>query len=104
MSEHGTESAGDQVRQPGTAGRLDQGLDQRLDQAQVEGSGGIRERFTNPGLPPHVPRSADLDEKAARRAERQVATLFGISMVATVCLLYTSDAADDLTRVDLGGR
>ena len=23
---------------------------------------------------------------------------------AKVCLLYTSDAADDLTRVDLGGR
>src|SRR5665811_960151 len=22
----------------------------------------------------------------------------------TICLLYTSDAADDLTRVDLGGR
>ena len=25
-------------------------------------------------------------------------------MVTQVCLLYTSDAADDLTRVDLGGR
>src|SRR5665811_590905 len=24
--------------------------------------------------------------------------------LSTVCLLYTSDAADDLTRVDLGGR
>jgi ubiquinol-cytochrome c reductase iron-sulfur subunit len=97
MSEHGTESAGDQVRQPGTAGSLDQGLDQRLDQAQVEGSGGIPERFTNPGLPPHVPRSADLDEKAARRAERQVATLFGISMVATVVFLVAYFAIDQRT-------
>src|SRR5665811_1616995 len=28
---------------------------------------------------------------------------FGIAVAGT-CLLYTSDAADDLTRVDLGGR
>ena len=30
----------------------------------------------------------------------------GILTIATIigCLLYTSDAADDLTRVDLGGR
>src|SRR5450759_3029069 len=97
MSEHGTESAGDQVRQPGTAGRLDQGLDQRLDQAQVEGSGGIPERFTNPGLPPHVPRSADLDEQAARRAERQVATLIVISMVVTVVFLVAYSAIDHRT-------
>ena len=25
-------------------------------------------------------------------------------MKSMICLLYTSDAADDLTRVDLGGR
>src|SRR5665811_54178 len=32
---------------------------------------------------------------------------FGVPMMGAVlntCLLYTSDAADDLTRVDLGGR
>ena len=28
----------------------------------------------------------------------------GITVVYVTCLLYTSDAADDLTRVDLGGR
>ena len=27
-----------------------------------------------------------------------------IEAVNSTCLLYTSDAADDLTRVDLGGR
>ena len=27
-----------------------------------------------------------------------------LSCVFNSCLLYTSDAADDLTRVDLGGR
>ena len=52
-----------------------------------EGGSGVPERFSNPGLPPHVPRSADLDEGAARRAEKQVATLFGVSMVATLIFL-----------------
>jgi len=59
----------------------------RLDQGHVEGTGGIPERFTNPGFPPHVRRASDLDERAARRAERQVAALFSISMLATVTFL-----------------
>jgi ubiquinol-cytochrome c reductase iron-sulfur subunit len=67
------------------------------EQGLVEGSAGVPERFSNPGLPPHVPRSADLDEKAARRAERQVATLFGISMVATVVFLVAYFAIDQKT-------
>ena len=37
----------------------------RLDQGHVEGTGGLPERFANPGLPPHVPRMSDLDEKGA---------------------------------------
>jgi ubiquinol-cytochrome c reductase iron-sulfur subunit len=41
-----------------------------------------------------VPRSADLDEAGARRAERQVATLFGISMLATVIFLVAYFAID----------
>jgi ubiquinol-cytochrome c reductase iron-sulfur subunit len=56
----------------------------RLDQGHIEGTGGLPERFQNPGLPPHVPRMADLDEKAAKRAEKQVATLFGLSSLATI--------------------
>jgi ubiquinol-cytochrome c reductase iron-sulfur subunit len=87
MSEHGTEPPEGQVSQPGTSVRLDQRHDNRPDERQLEGAGGMPERFSNPGLPPHVPRLADIDEKAARRAERQVATLFGISMVATVVFL-----------------
>lgn len=59
----------------------------RLDQGHVQGSGGIPERFSNPGLPPHVLRNADRDEKAAKRAERQVAGLFGLSIVGTVVFL-----------------
>jgi ubiquinol-cytochrome c reductase iron-sulfur subunit len=59
----------------------------RLDQGHVVGDGGLPERFTNPGLPAHVARMADLDEDAARRAEKQVSTLFGISIVATLLFI-----------------
>ena len=41
-------------------------------------------RFPNPGLPSHVDRLADTDVKAARRAERQVATLFVLSAVGAI--------------------
>jgi len=45
------------------------------------------ERFENPGLPPHVDRMADTDVKAARRAERQVAFLFVLSILGTLLTL-----------------
>ena len=86
MSENGTEPAEAQPGHPGTAVRLDQG--------HIQGSGGTPERFFDPGLAPHVPRLADHEEKAARRAERQVAALFGISMVATVIFLVAYFAID----------
>ena len=44
-------------------------------------------RFENPGLVPHRPRMADVDPKAAKRAERQVATLFAISALGTLITL-----------------
>lgn len=51
----------------------------------VEGAAG--DRFENPGLPPHRPRRADVDEDAAKRAERQVTTMFGLSILATLGFL-----------------
>ncbi len=47
----------------------------------------LPERFENPGLPAHRLRMADVDAKAAKRAERQVATLFGISAIGTLLAL-----------------
>jgi ubiquinol-cytochrome c reductase iron-sulfur subunit len=47
----------------------------------------VPDRFDNPGLPAHQHRMADTDPKAAKRAERQVATLFVLSMVGTILLL-----------------
>ncbi len=58
-----------------------------LDQGHIEGTGGIPQHFHDPGLPPHVHREADLSEKAAKRAERQVALMFIISIVATLLFI-----------------
>jgi ubiquinol-cytochrome c reductase iron-sulfur subunit len=46
--------------------------------------------IADPGLPPHDPRPTDVDEDAEKRAERQVATLFGLSAVCAVlfCVAY----------------
>ena len=47
------------------------------------------EAIKDPGLPAHVHRKADTDPAAADRAERQVATLFGISALGTVLLIVS---------------
>ena len=61
----------------------------RLDEGHHVGDGGLPERFVNPGLPPHVHRMADESEKAAKRAERQVASLFMLSIIGTVIFLVS---------------
>ena len=43
--------------------------------------------FPNPGLPPHEPRRADVDPRAARRAERIVTALFLLSVVGSVIFI-----------------
>lgn len=53
----------------------------------VADSGALPERFSNPGLPPHRQRLADIDTGAAKRAERQVASLFGVSAIGTVVVI-----------------
>jgi ubiquinol-cytochrome c reductase iron-sulfur subunit len=40
--------------------------------------------FADPGLPAHRPRIQDIDERAANRSERAVASMFLLSMLATV--------------------
>jgi ubiquinol-cytochrome c reductase iron-sulfur subunit len=47
------------------------------------------EPIKDPGLPEHVYRKSDTDPKAADRAERQVAAMFGISALGTVLLLVS---------------
>jgi ubiquinol-cytochrome c reductase iron-sulfur subunit len=58
------------------------------------------EPIANPGLPEHHPRPTDVDPVAEKRAERQVATLFGLSALFALltCVAYfTLDVGDDPT-------
>ncbi len=98
MNEQDTPHTGTDVTpaaQHGTAVRLDEG--------HVVGEGGLPERFTNPGLPHHVPRMADLDDGAAKRAEKQVATLFGISILGTILFIVLYFAIPVEATIDLPG-
>jgi ubiquinol-cytochrome c reductase iron-sulfur subunit len=47
------------------------------------------EAIKDPGLPAHVHRKADTDPKAAKRAERQVATMFLVSALGTLLLIFS---------------
>lgn len=66
----------------------------------------LSERFENPGLPEHIHRQGDHDEAAARRSERQVATLFGLSMLATVLFVvaYAVIGKDDDVTIPILGK
>ena len=53
--------------------------------------------YANPGVPEHHWRPTDVDPKAEKRAERQVATLFGLSAICTVLMVvsyFTVDVND----------
>ena len=56
------------------------------------------EPIADPGLPAHQPRPTDVDEASERRAERQVATLFGLSTVFTLLFCVSYFVFDDRRR------
>ncbi|HEX3614545.1 MAG TPA: Rieske 2Fe-2S domain-containing protein [Sporichthyaceae bacterium] len=57
----------------------------------------VDDPFADPGLHHGEPRRTDVDERAAKRAERQVAALFGLSTVATVAFVVCFVAIDPHT-------
>ncbi len=61
------------------------------------------DRFENPGLPAHIHRAADDDPTAGKRAEKQVATLFGLSMLATLVFMVAYFAIPDESTFYLPG-
>jgi len=65
------------------------------------GSEAIPEHFTDPGDAPHRPRQADIDPKAAKRAERQVVGLFTVSILGTVLFIAAYFAIPELTIANL---
>lgn len=65
--------------------------------------------IANPGMPAHLPRPTDVDKKAEKRAERQVATFFFLSMACAVLFVVayygielTENAGDNVTFIGLG--
>ncbi|MDT0214822.1 Rieske 2Fe-2S domain-containing protein [Rothia sp. ARF10] len=80
MNEQDSQPTGGEVTHTGEFGKGAV----RLDQGHVIGDGGIPARFENPGFPPHPLRGADLDEGAAKRAERIVGGLFLLSILGTL--------------------
>lgn len=63
-----------------------------------EGAGlpGNPEAMDNPGLPEHQPRPTDVDESQATRAERQVATMFGLATLLSLgfCVAFFAIPGD----------
>jgi ubiquinol-cytochrome c reductase iron-sulfur subunit len=58
----------------------------------------VNDLYADPGLPEHQWRPTDVDEHAEKRAERQVATLFGLSAICTILFLvsyFVFDIGDD---------
>ncbi|HEX7715681.1 MAG TPA: ubiquinol-cytochrome C reductase, partial [Marmoricola sp.] len=58
----------------------------------------VAEPIPNPGLPEHLPRPTDVDPAAEKRAERQVAMLFGLSALFALlfCVAYFAiDKSDE---------
>ncbi|MGI9157092.1 MAG: cytochrome bc1 complex Rieske iron-sulfur subunit, partial [Marmoricola sp.] len=60
--------------------------------------------YDDPGMEPHQPRPTDVDPVAERRAERQVALMFGLSTVFTLlfCVSYFVFKVGDNPTVVLG--
>ena len=59
-------------------------------------------QWVDPGLPPHRPRRGDVDPKAANRAERQVAALFGISVLGTIIAIaayFIQDQTEEVASI-----
>ena len=66
----------------------------------------MEEPIANPGLPAHQWRPTDVDDGAAKRAERQVAGFFVLSMVCTILFIvayFTLEIGDNFdTFIGLG--
>lgn len=63
--------------------------------SQTPGVPGNLEAMDNPGLPEHQPRPTDVDDQLARRAERQVATMFGIATLMSLAFCVAYFAIDE---------
>jgi hypothetical protein len=57
--------------------------------------------FPNPGPPHHEPRRTDVDPRAARRADRQVAGMFGLATLLLIGFIVSFVAVDKDQMISL---
>jgi ubiquinol-cytochrome c reductase iron-sulfur subunit len=65
------------------------------------GTGPAEEPIPNPGMHEHQPRPTDIDEVAEKRAERQIATFFGLSMLCAILFVVAYFSFDVGSEPDL---
>ncbi len=89
-----------------TTGQADDNGPTGDDLAQREGRGSSEASLLrDPGLPVHRPRPTDVDPAAAKRAERQVATMFVVSALASIAFVVAYVAVPkDATVLGIGAQ
>jgi ubiquinol-cytochrome c reductase iron-sulfur subunit len=70
-----------------------------LDPAQRVNDDLVQRPVDDPGLPPHEHRHTDVDPAMERRAERQVAGMFGLSALATILFVVAYFALDETDTI-----
>ncbi len=110
MSDHPSGHEGSASEGSASEGSGAEGLGSAQAHEAPAGAGSVQPRFPDPGLPPHRHRMTDIDPRAARRAERQVTTLFLLSVLGTLLFMVgyfavqlTSLGAVGLSTRLLGG-
>ncbi|MBA8794374.1 ubiquinol-cytochrome c reductase iron-sulfur subunit [Friedmanniella endophytica] len=87
---------------------LPEGRDPRGELTQSRSVGGLvttddpRFPVADPGMEEHLPRLTDVDEKAAKRAERQVTTMFGLVPVFAIAFVVIYFAVPKTMTIDFG--
>ncbi|WP_062378249.1 cytochrome bc1 complex Rieske iron-sulfur subunit [Demequina pelophila] len=72
------------------------------DQTEPTSTGESPGAFEDPGLPYHRPRKADVDQKADKKAERQVAAMFALSIVGTIVAVggyFAIDMTEEIASI-----
>ncbi|MGI8614138.1 MAG: cytochrome bc1 complex Rieske iron-sulfur subunit [Nocardioidaceae bacterium] len=72
---------------------------------RVDGTGDSEGPLPNPGLSEHLPRPTDVDPALERRAERQVAGMFGLAtlLILGFCVAYFAIPGDTLGKYTVLG-
>jgi ubiquinol-cytochrome c reductase iron-sulfur subunit len=100
MSEHDDEAGGERIHEGDPTGTTDVATHSSRESTH---SGALETRFNDPGLPAHVYRHSDIDPKAAKRREVEVAILFGLSTLCTLLFIvaYFAVKPNDTSGAEL---